>query len=293
MRLTFFLFLIVILGGCNNTPAEKQPASSVTVSIRPQKYLINKIAGDKFQVSVLVPEGSGPETYEPTARQMQEISGSSLCFITGLLDFEKTWFSEVSELYPELTVVNLSQGVNVISGDEHDHHGHEAHEGHNHSGLDPHIWLSIRELKTQAAAVKDALVAIDAANKDYYTANFNRFIAYADSADSVITAKFKAAPQPVVYMIYHPSLSYFARDYNLEQLPIELEGKEPGAAWMKELIDMAKTKNIRGVYYSPQLDKRSPQAIASQLGIEARQFNDLGEDIIGNLLKFTDELTAQ
>lgn len=304
MRWLTLLFIPLLFTSCNSRKKEIETLSSITVSIRPQKYIIEQIAGNRFSIHVLVPDGSGPETYEPTPRQMQEISKSRACFITGLLDFEKKWINEVSDLYPDLLVVNLSHGVNLITGElghTEDHQGHQHieeksqndNEEHIHSGTDPHIWLSLKELRTQSNIVLKTLVELDPENKGYYTSNHSKFIKYLDSSDVAIQSKISSFRKPVVYMIYHPSLSYFARDYGLEQIPIELEGKEPGPGYMKELIDIAKARDIKTIYYSPQLDKRSPETIANQLGIKAKHFNDLEEDIVNNLLNLTEELTAR
>jgi zinc transport system substrate-binding protein len=312
--LTLLLILLLFLSvKCTNRKEESKTLPSITVSIRPQKYLIEQIAGDRFNIHILVPDGSGPETYEPTPKQMQEISKSRACFITGLLDFEKSWINEVSGLYPDILVVDLSQGVNLIiseqgktgghEGHQHDAEDHQDHqhhhqnhnevEGHNHSGTDPHIWLSLKELKIQSNNVLKTLVELDPDSKGYYTNNHSNFVKYLDSSDAEIQSKISSYGKQVVYMIYHPSLSYFARDYNLEQIPIELEGKEPGPGYMKELIDIAKAKGLKTIYYSPQLDKRSPETIAQQLGIKAKQFNDLEEDIVKNLLNLTEQLTSR
>lgn len=305
MRWPLLLVFTLFLFGCKNQGNDLKSKPTITVSIRPQKYLVEQIAGDRFKIQILVPDGSGPETYEPTPRQMQDISETGACFITGLLDFEKSWIKNVSEVYPELMIVNLSENVNLMKGehmhsDEHtdnEVHGQNDHDAlnekdHNHSGIDPHIWLSLKELKTQSSTILNTLVLMDSVNSDFYHKNYNKFINYLDSTDLAIKTKVSEYGKPVIYMIYHPSLSYFARDYGLEQIPIELEGKEPGPGYMKELIDIAKAKDIRTIYYSPQLDKRSPETIALQLGIKAKLFNDLEEDIVKNLLNLSDDLTT-
>lgn len=300
MKKWFAVFCVVVMAGCTGAVEKKESAGRpvLTVSILPQEYIVQQIAGDAFDITVLVPDGSGPETYEPTARQMQEIHNSKAAFITGLLDFEKSWMPKVAELNPGLKVVNLSEGLHLIGEEEHEGHGHamenllEEHEGHHHSGIDPHIWLSVKEIKNQLPLILETLIELDSANKPLFTANYNRFSRYLDSVDNIISEKMGTAAGKVSFMIYHPALSYFARDYGVEQIPIELGGKEPSPVYMKELIDVARGKGISTIYYSQQFERRSAETIAGQLGLKLAVFNPLEPDIPNNLLRFTNSITG-
>lgn len=284
MRFINILLLATILLGCNRQ-TENSRKQTITVSILPQKYMVEQIANNNFNINVLVPDGSGPETYEPTAQQMQEISKSTACFTVGLLDFEKSWLHKANEMYPNLKVVNTSIGLDLLTGHEEFNHDH----GHYHSGIDPHTWLSLREIKKQSQTILDQIVSIDPENKDTYINNHKSFTNRLDSLDSVITEKLKAVENPS-FIIYHPSLSYYARDYKIEQISIEMEGKEPSPAHMKELIDIAKQKNVVTIFYSEQFDKRSAQTIADQLGISMSGFNPLAENVEENLMNITDQI---
>lgn len=301
-RFTLVLLSLLFLFGCNDTKIKSTP-DTITVSILPQKYILEQIAGDKYQINVLVPDGSGPETYEPTAMQMQEVSRSKACIITGLLDFEKSWLTKISEQYPELQVINTSTRVDLIEGHEGDegdegaegHATHEvddAHAEHHHhaGGIDPHIWLSISAVKAQSDMILDYLVKSDPENGQMYTDNHSKFIVRLDSLDKIIADKFNALEKPVSFMIYHPSLGYYARDYDLSQIPIELEGKEPSPAYMMELIDQAKEVNITTIFYSEQFDKRSAETLARQLNVKLTAFNPLAENIEKNLLSITENI---
>ncbi|HLO91635.1 MAG TPA: zinc ABC transporter substrate-binding protein [Lentimicrobium sp.] len=287
MRKLLPILLVIFISSCQQGSKTGGDKVTVTVSILPQKYIIERIAGDAVNVMVLVPDGSGPETYEPTARQMQELNISKICFITGLLDFEKSWIPKVSEIYPSLKVVNLSDGLNLIKGEEE--HA-ESHEGHHHGGIDPHIWLSIKEIKIQSKAVLTSMQTLMPEQKDKFNANYNTLISYLDSVDNIINKKISGNAGNISYMIYHPSLTYFSRDYGIEQIPIELEGKEPSPAYMRELIDIAGKKQITTIFYSQQFDKKSAETIANQLHIGLTKFNPLEYDVPANLMDFTDKL---
>lgn len=308
-RYTLGLLSLLLLFGCNDSKV-KSTTDTITVSILPQKYILEQIAGDRYQINVLVPDGNGPETYEPTARQMQEMSKSKACIITGLLDFEKAWLTKISDQYPELHIVNTSVGVDLIEGhaDHPKNEGDEGHNGseghldkeadhnqaegeHNHAGgTDPHIWLSLKAIKIQSSTILDYLVKMDPENKSVYSVNQQKFVRQLDSLDKIIAAKFNALEQPIAFMIHHPSLSYFAKDYGLQQISIELEGKEPSPAYLKELIDQAKTLKSTTIFYSEQFDKRSAETIAKQLEISLTPFNPLAENVEENLLSITESI---
>lgn len=302
MPIYYFLIFLIVLAGCNPRIQETDK-QSVTVSIRPQKFLVEKIAGDHFIVNILVPDGNGPETYEPTARQIQEVSRSRVYFITGLLDFERSWVPKLSENYPDLKVVDISKGTEIISGTDHSHHNHESHDQHNsdedaeldeahsehdQSGIDPHIWLSLKSLKKQSFLILDELIKLKPDLAKEFTINHQSLVAHIDSLDNVFLNRFLSNGSNVSFMIYHPSLSYFARDYGITQIPIELEGKEPSPAYMRQLIDMASSRDIKVILYSEQFDKRSAETLAKQLGIDLFSFDPLAEKVDGNLISITD-----
>ncbi len=279
------------LFSCNNTPT-KSIEETITVSIRPQKYMVEQIAGDYFNINILVADGSGPETYEPSAKQMKEVSESKTYFMTGLLDFEKGWLQKVAELHPNLKIVNTSSGVDLIEGEMHHDHSHGEEHHHHDAGVDPHIWLSIKELKVQSNTILKELIRLKPEMETEFAGNHAAFNSRLDSLDIVIANKFKALGQQPVFMIYHPALSYFVRDYGVKQLPIELGGKEPSPSYMKELIDMAKENKINTIFYSEQFDIKSAKTLSDQLGLELVAFNPLEENIEQNLLTFTDRVIS-
>ncbi len=298
MRVYYFLILLIVLYSCD-TRVQESNKQSLTVSIRPQKFLVEEIAGDHFTINILVPDGNGPETYEPSARQLQDVSRSKVYFITGLLDFERSWLPKLIENYPDLKVVNISKGTEIIAEKNHSHHNHESHNHNNsdedeahsesvHSGVDPHIWLSLKSLKAQSLIVLEELIKLKPDFESEFTKNHSLFIARIDSLDNLLSDKFQSVGKNISFMIYHPSLSYFARDYGINQIPIELEGKEPSPAYMKELIDIAGSEKIRVVIYSEQIDKRSAETLAKQLGINLYSFDPLAEKVDENLVKISD-----
>lgn len=253
----------------------------LTVSIIPQKYLVSFIAGDKFDVQVMLPTGSNHETYEPAPRDMEKIANSEFYFTLGALDFELTWMERFTSSNPSMQIINTSARIEMLSG-----HIHEQGDDHEHEqrGIDPHIWLSPSCMKIQAANICKALSEYDTLNADFYTGNLDKFNVHADSADQQIR-KILAGSEGKPLLIFHPALGYFARDYNLEQISIEQEGKEPSPAYLGELVKIAREKNIRSVFISKEFDTRNAEAIAREINAKVVVFDPMAENWAENLIQ--------
>jgi len=258
--------------------AELKP--QLTVSIIPQKYLVSIIAGDKFDVQAMLPTGSNHETYEPAPRDMEKIANSRFYFTLGALDFELTWMERFTSSNPAMQVINTSEGIDMLSGHMHDH-GDE--HGHEHHGTDPHIWLSPSCMKIQATNISKTLSEYDTLNAGIYTTNLNKFTLLADSADQQIR-EILAGSEGKPILIFHPALGYFARDYNLTQISIEQEGKEPSPAYLGELVKIAREKNIRSVFISKEFDTRNAESIAREINAKVVVFDPMAENWAENLI---------
>jgi zinc transport system substrate-binding protein len=280
------LFAFAILSSCNNAQIPENEAKIITVSILPQKTILEEIVGDKFSINVLIPEEGNHETYEPTARQMAETGKSVAYFKLGHLDFELNWLDKLVKNYPEMKVVNTSKRLELIVGEEIVH-GDHVHAG----GVDPHIWLSVSAVKLQAENMTKGLMELDPENAEFFEANLSRFSAGLDSLDQQIR-EILATSETRSFMIYHPSLGYFARDYNLEQIAIEQEGKEPSPAYMKQLIDIAAEKNIGTIFVSSQFNKQSALTIAGQINAKVEEFNPISPDWHNNMLSIARQIAG-
>ena len=281
-----FILFTFFLSSCMNQSSGNSKEEIITVTILPQQYLLNQIAGDKFSVNVLIPEDANHETYEPTAKQMIEIRNSIAYFKLGHLDIEKSWLGKVSASNPELKIYDTSLGIDLIQGDTHEH-GDHVHAG----GIDPHIWLSVSTMRIQAENIAKSLSEIDPENKEYYQTNLLTLLTNLDSLDSEIRNLFTVAGTKS-FMIFHPSLAYFARDYQLEQIPIEEDGKEPSPAYMKQLIDMAREKKITTIFISSQFNNQSAVTIARQLNARVEEFNPSSPDWINNMRSIAQKLAG-
>ncbi len=282
-RLTFFIntFLVCLsLTGCKSQSKDAS-VSIVTVSILPQKYIVEQIAGNKFQVQLMLPPGANHETFEPTPRDMEKMSGAKIYFTIGPLDFEQNWLPRFTAAQPVLKVVNTSRGIQLIEGHQHES---DQHDGR---GIDPHTWLSPKAVKIQAATICNAFISIDSANSVFYRKNQARFYKVADSVDNYIRKKLECCPGKAI-MLFHPALAYFARDYNLQQISIEDEGKEPSPSHLRELIDLARIKKIRVIYISKEFDVRHAEAIAGEIGAKVVVFDPMSANWPANMMHLAD-----
>jgi zinc transport system substrate-binding protein len=261
---------------------------AVTVSILPQEYFVQRIAGDRARVNVMIPPGHSPATYEPTPRQMRELSASSLYFRIGHIPFEKAWLENIASANPAMKIVDTSVGVELIDtrkpleGEDHDHD--EAEADHVHTGIDPHIWLSPKAVKIQAGHIRDALAAHDPAYAETYNANYRAFAADIDTLHKEIAAGF-AGLGGRRFMVFHPAWGYFGRDYGLVQLPVEVGGKTPSPRVLKQVIDTAKKENIKVIFVQKQFDTHSAEAVAADINGKVIQLDPLAPDWLGNMKK--------
>ncbi|MDR0429374.1 MAG: zinc ABC transporter substrate-binding protein [Tannerellaceae bacterium] len=261
-----FLFF---LAGCGNKPAG---GHIISVTIEPQRYFAEKIGGDRFTIHTVVPAGQSPETYDPAPQQMAGISNSLAYLQIGYIGFEQAWMQNIKESNPEMTVFDLSEGIELIFETEE-----EEHEGHHHGGIDPHIWSSVSGARVIAWNTLNAFLALDRENTRYYWENYNKLLEEIDATEAAIRECLAAAPSRV-FIIYHPALTYFAREFGLEQLCIEVDGKEPSPAQLKGLVDMAKEHQAGVAFIQREFDQRNAALIAKEAGCRVVVINPLSYD---------------
>lgn len=283
-KLSAYLLAALLLAAC--TPEQPAGENTFYVSIPPLRSIVEGIVGDDFKIEVLVPPGASPETFEPTPRQFVELNKAQIIFNVGLIDFETTLLGKVGD---QAKVVNLSRGIDLIAGScSHGHHGHD--HGHAH-GVDPHVWTSPKALQTMAA---NAYEAIRNAYPDSvkYEADYNRLRSTLKELD-IRTAEKIARSGVKYFIVYHPALTYYARDYGLRQVAIEADGKEPSAKQLTAVIRQAREDGVRRIFYQNQFPASTVEIIARDIDAEYVEIDPLGEDAIGAIDAMTDSITAK
>jgi len=256
------LVMLLVSVSCSSSKKNQQEQKeSVTVSVLPQKYFVEKIVGDRFNVNVMIPPGASPVTYEPTPKQMRDLSDSKVYIRVGHIEFEKSWMNKLKNVNPEMEIIDQSKTVDLIEPENgHDHN----HEGHHHHGVDPHIWTSPQEVKKQAEFIYQYFIKNYPESEAEFTSNYNVFKSELDSLDTYLHQTLKPC-QNKKFLIFHPALSYIARDYGLEQISIEIDGKEPTPANIREIIRTAKNENIRVVFVQRQFSTHNAEVIAKEI----------------------------
>lgn len=274
---------IIVLAACTQT-VHQDARPTISVSILPQKYLTERIAGDNFKINVLVPSGSSAETYEPTPRQMQDAANSVLYFRIGYLEFERTLVRNIQAQNTNLRFVNTSEGINLIAAEIADH-GDHVHL----YGVDPHTWITVTGVRMQAENMLEAIIDADPDNKEQYLENYNIFIEELDQLHAELKKKFSDVKRRA-FIIFHPALGYFARDYGLTQISIEQEGKNPTAANMRQIIDIAREEGIRDVFIQMEFELDNALVVARELGGEVIEINPLSENWMDSMTEIADKL---
>lgn len=245
--------------------AESNAKPTVTVTIPPYQYFVDKIAEDKVDVNVMVSNGNNPETYEPYAQQMMELSKSALYLKVGSIGFEQTWMKKLQDNAPDMKVIDTSVGIKPAKT-----------PGGN---IDPHVWMSCSNARIIASNILKALCELEPKNKAFFEKNYLSLLKIIDKRDSTIREGFKNHPEMVrKFVIYHPILTYFARDYQLEQLAIEEEGREPSASQLKSLIERARKEKIKFCLIQAEFANRNTTTFIKESQTKAMDINPLQGD---------------
>jgi len=238
----------------------------------------------------MLPPGAFPHTFEPTAKQMKLLSQADL-YVRIQVEFENAWWDKITATNPDMHVVDSTQSIDFLEGTAH-HHGKEEGEHTEDEDLhrrDPHVWLSPDAVKLQAEAIYEGLLHIDPAHQETYLSNKAQFLADLNALDQEIQ-QILAELDHRTFLVFHPSWGYFARDYQLQEISIELEGKEPSAAEMTQLMKTAQAENIQVIFVQPQTSKRSAEIIASQIGAQVKELDPLAADWLENMRRVAQSL---
>ena len=264
----------------------------VCVSIPPQAYFVKKIAGDKADVTVLIPPGASPATYSPKPSQLKAIRNASIYFTIGV-PFEKNWLDRFKSINPSLKIVDMTRNITKmpmshgLEAHEHETKEHDTHASHVHTGLDPHVWLSPPLVTKMAEVIKETFVKEDPKNSAFYEKNYERFLHEIERLQQQIAAKLSNVKQKS-FIVFHPSFGYFAKAFGLHQIAIEKEGKEPSLRYMKRIIDFAREHGIKTIFVEPQFSQKSARYIARAIGGKVVSIDPLAYDWEKNMAEIAE-----
>ena len=271
------ILTLFICFACGNT-AQKSEKAIITVTIEPLRYFTEAIAGENYQVVSMVPKGSSPESYDPTPQQLVNLSKSQAYFRIGHIGFEQAWMKKLEANCPDMKIYDTSKGIDLIRDKGH-WHGNHFHEG----GVEPHIWNSTQNALIIADNIYQALCELDSTHQADYKNRLDSLKQSIQQTDAETRKLLENADS--TFLIYHPALSYFARDYGLKQISIEEGGKEPSPAQLKKLIETCRNENVHTIFVQQEFDQRNAQLIAHELGIDIVSINPLSYDWTEEMLQ--------
>jgi len=293
MKKIFFFTLLVILSfspsilfSDNSNGGDLHPR--VAVSILPLKYLVEKIAKEKASVSVMVPPGANPHSFEPKPKELKSIENASMYVKVGTpLEFELAWMGKLILLNPKMMVCDCSKGVPLLNESLKVMSGAMAIDKR---GADPHIWTSLKNAVLMGKDVRDSLVEMDPSNKRFYENNYAQLKKELESLDIRIKEKLKPF-RGSSFIVIHSAWNYFSHDYGLNEIAIEVGGKEPPARELEAIIKEAKKEKINVVFVSPEFSKKSAEVIAKEIGARTVSADHLAEDFPAQVEKIAAEIT--
>lgn len=281
---TAFLSFFTVLTACASNPSAGQSSSDaraqkpvIAVTVVPEATFAKAVCGDYMDVITAVPPGYSPETYDPTPKEKEELSRASVYFAVGVPVEEATILPSVSD--ESIKIVKLQEEVAKQFPDRTFPDGER----------DPHIWLSPKRAKAMTETIAAECGAIDPQNKDVYEQNAESYTAKLDSLDSELKNTFSDL-QNKTFLVFHPAFGYLAEDYGLTMYSLEEEGKEATPQHLREMIDLAKEKNVRAIFYQKEIDSKQSEAFAEEIGGKTIQLSPLAADYIENLKKMADTM---
>ncbi|MBD3280831.1 ABC transporter substrate-binding protein [Candidatus Dojkabacteria bacterium] len=325
MRRNIFLFVFVaavlvmagfvLLGDSQNSESDQEKIS-VLVSILPQKEFVESVGGGKVEVHELVRPGESPATYSLTASDLRNIESSDIYFRIGYIPFEKANIDAIEDTNSGMKIVDIPENLSLrYFGEEEEHEHEDEHEreekseGYDHENesedhesendehtheheekeVDPHLWLSIENVKLHVRSIADKLSEIDEENADYYSANADEYIEELEELKADISAQLSDSTGDHL-LVFHPAWGYFADEFGLEQIAIEQDGNNPTAERIQEIVEFARENDVKIIFVQEQFSTEAAESIAEELEISVVSIDPLAEDYIDNMRKVSSEI---
>lgn len=277
-KIISFAIIISLFTACgkekvknNETNEVKENKKVIYTSFYPLQSITKEIVGNKMEVRKLIPNGQEVHHWEPTAQDMKNLSEGSVILVNGL--GLESWMDKFKASIKDLNVVEVSKDVNLLKAEEEheENENHESEEKHHHGEYDPHIWLSLRNMKVIAKNICDKVVEMDKDNETYYRENLAKVQNRLDDLDKKYSEQLQNAKIKSI-ITSHEAFAYLLKDYGLKQIPIEnlTSDSELNLAKMKEVIELAKNEGIKYVFYEELSENKVEETIAKEIGGEVK-----------------------
>jgi len=287
----FFLIILVCLAGCQTAPKETGEAKPlVLVTIPPYAYLVNRIAQGQLKVRSIIPPATNLHIYEPSPREVAKMGTARLWIQIGE-PFEKKIFKALHEKNPELESLPLWEHTRLLTSDDTELLSPcGSDSGHSHEGKDLHFWMSPKVMLSQAYLITKTLAKIFPEDSDLFHQNFQEVETDLEALNKDlenILEPFKGE----ALLLSHPSFGYFCKDYDMVQLSVECEGKDPRPRDIETLLKNAKKYHIRAVLTQAGFNNKGADMIAKKLGLTPHEVDPFAYSYITNMLKIASEVT--
>lgn len=262
------------------------------VGIVPEATFVKAVAGDRVTIVTMIPPGNSPANYSPTATQMQTLSDADIYFTLRMPAEEANILPKLLDFNKDITIIDLQNAVSQVYGLwSLSNHCRDEHQDHEHGAVDPHVWLSPKRAIVMVRAIADALSQMDGVNKSIYQQNAEVYIQKLKTLDQEIH-RVVSNMDDAVFLIYHPSYGYFADDYGFDMVTIETDGKQASAKGIQAVIDNAKARGIKTVFYQQEFDSGQAHTVAEEIGGKAVEAVPLAEDYVKSMRNFVLALTG-
>lgn len=256
-------------------------AVDTAVTIVPQKQFVKAVAGDKTDVTVMIPPGYSPGNYAPRPSELAKFSDAKIYFSMGVPADVQNILPKVKQFNSEIKIIRLAK----IVGEKYENRTYP------NGSRDPHLWLSPKRVIYMVQIIRDELIKFDSANQEFYQKNAKEYIKKVEETDQKIKEIIDKKENKYM-LVYHPSFGYFAEEYGLKMVSIEEGGKEATAKQLQEIIDFAKANEIKKIFYQAEIDSRQTEAIAEEIEAELIKLDPLAEDYLANLIEMAKKISG-
>jgi zinc transport system substrate-binding protein len=271
------MFVFGLLVSC--TGRETPPAGPVAVvSILPQRWFVERIAAGRFPVTVLAGPGQNPHNYEPSPRQMTDLTGAAFWLLSGT-EFEISLKPKIAALFPGLLIIDGTEGVRFRTLEDHEDED-ETRAGNGH--IDRHTWLGSGPAKIMAVHILNVLIDIDPSGAALYRTNYDALLRDIDGEYNTLRTELAPLRGRTV-LVYHPSFGYFLDEFGLIQKAVETGGKEPAPRMLRKLMEEARQERAAAIFVQAQFPLQIAQILAAALNMETVPLDPLSPDWLANI----------
>ncbi len=271
----FVLAVSMVLTGCSREEkANNNDKVQAAATIFPVYDILRQVGGDNIELTLILPAGASPHTFDPTPAQIKSVNQAEIFFVVGAgVD---DWALGLLPTDSKVRIVDLSENIN-LKPFEHEDHEDELEEEHEHGDLDPHYWLDPENAKIIADRIAQELALLDSVNTDEYTANSFKFKEEIDKLLIAWQERLSIFSERSL-AVFHDAWGYFAERFGLEIVATfePFPGKSPSPQYLIEMQEIIKENQVKSLFIEPQLSSEAAESLAKDLKVEIWRLDPIG-----------------